>query len=54
MSIQKFDKDMAIVSALDDEPNDVGGMTSGELKEKFDEGGNALKEYINNTLIPSL
>ena len=54
MSIQKFDKDMAIVSALDDEPNDVGGMTSAELKEKFDEGGKALKTFLNDVLIPVL
>ena len=54
MSIQQFDKNMSIVSALDDEPNDVGGMTSAELKAKFDEGGEALKEYINTVLIPAL
>ena len=54
MSIQQFDKDMAIVSALDDEPNDVGGMTSAELKAKFDEGGMAIKAFLNNVLIPAL
>lgn len=54
MSIQRFDKDMAIVSALDDEPNDVGGMTSAELKAKFDEGGKALKTFLNDVLIPTL
>ena len=54
MSIQQFDKDMAIVSALDDEPNDVGGMTSAELKAKFDEGGMALKTFLNDVLIPAL
>ena len=54
MSIQQFNKNMSIVSALDDEPNDVGGLTSAELKAKFDEGGEALKEYINTVLIPAL
>ena len=39
MAIEKFNKNMAIIAALDDEPNDVGGMTSAELKNKFDEGG---------------
>jgi hypothetical protein len=43
---------MAIISALDDEPNDVGGLTASELKAKFDEGGEAIKSYINNTLAP--
>lgn len=54
MAIEKFNKNMAIIAALDDEPNDVGGMTSAELKNKFDEGGKALQTYINETLIPAL
>ena len=54
MAIEKFNKNMAIIAALDDEPNDVGGMTSAELKNKFDEGGKALQTYINETLIPTL
>ena len=54
MAIEKFSKNMAIIAALDDEPNDVGGMTSAELKDKFDEGGKALQTYLNDTLIPSL
>ena len=54
MAIEKFNKNMEIIAALDDEPNDVGGMTSAELKNKFDEGGKALQTYMNETLIPSL
>ena len=54
MSIQQFEKNMGIISALDDEPNDVGGMTSAELKAKFDEGGMSIKEYINTVLLPAL
>ena len=54
MAFEKFNKDMKIISALDDEPNDVGGLTAAELKAKFDEGGEDLKEYINNTLLPAL
>lgn len=54
MSIQKFEKNMNIVAALDDEPNDVGGLTSAELKAKFDEGGNSIQTYINNVLLPAL
>lgn len=50
MALSKFDKDMQIIQALDDEPNDVGGLTSAELKAKFDEGGEAVKQYINETL----
>lgn len=54
MAIEKFNKNMAIIAALDDEPNDVGGMTSAELKNKFDEGGKALQTYMNEALIPAL
>lgn len=50
MALSKFEKDMAIISALDDEPNDVGGLTAAELKAKFDEGGKAIKQFLNETL----
>ena len=50
MAMTKFNKDMEIISALDDEPNDVGGLTAAQLKAKFDEGGVALKDYLNDTL----
>ena len=54
MDFTPLEKDMNIISALDDEPNDVGGLTSTELKAKFDEGGNAIKDYLNNTVIPEV
>lgn len=54
MPFERFLKNMEIVAQLDDEPNDVGGLTAGELKEKFDEGGQAVKEYLNGTLLPGL
>lgn len=54
MAFEKFNKDMKIISSLDDEPNDVGGLTAAELKAKFDEGGEAIKRYINDTLIPAV
>lgn len=54
MAIAQFSKDMAIIQKLDDEPNDVGGLSAAELKAKFDEGGEAIKKYINNTLLPNV
>lgn len=54
MAITKFDKDMAIIQKLADEPNDVGGLSAGELKAKFDEGGEAIKEWINESFIPEV
>lgn len=54
IQIDPVTKDMNIIQKLDDEPNDVGGLTAAQLKAKFDEGGNALKDYINNSLIPQI
>ncbi len=52
--LTKLLTDLYIISLLDDEPNDVGGMSSAELKAKFDEAANTIKTYINETLIPEL
>lgn len=54
MALSNFEKDMQIIQALDDEPNDVGGMSSTELKATFDEGGEAVKQFLNGVLIPAL
>ena len=52
--IPGLDTDMDIIQKLDDEPNDVGGLTAQELKAKFDEAGNVIQRYINNTLLPNI
>jgi len=49
-----LESDLNVIQKLDDEPNDVGGLTAAELKAKFDEAGNVIKKYINETLIPSV
>jgi hypothetical protein len=54
MSLSKLTKDMAVIQKLDDEPNDVGGLTAAQLKGKFDEAGEAVKEFLNETLLPEL
>lgn len=54
MSLEKLNKDLNIVQKLDDEPNDVGGLSAAELKKKFDEGSLTIQEYINVTLLPAL
>ena len=54
MGLPPFDHDMDIIQKLDDEPNDVGGLTAAELKAKFDEPGNAVKQYMNTALIPAV
>ena len=45
---------MDIIAALDNEPNDTGGLTAEQLKGKFDEGGKAIKEYLNETVAPAI
>ena len=58
MALNEFTKDMAIVAQLADEPNLDGGIghpdpyTASVLKDVFDEGGKAIKAYINNILVP--
>lgn len=54
VTIPTFDDDLKIIQALDDEPNDVGGMTAAELKAKFDEGNITAQQYINDVLIPAV
>lgn len=54
VTIPTFDDDLAIIQKLDDEPNDVGGLTPAELKAKFDEGNVTAQRYINEVLIPTV
>lgn len=48
MAYSKITDDMNIIQALQDEPNDVGGLTAAEFKAKFDEAGNKIKVAFNN------
>lgn len=54
IQIDPLTKDLDIIQKLDDEPNDVGGLSAQELKATFDRAGNLIKEYINETLIPQV
>lgn len=54
MAIRTLDEDLSIIQKLDDEPNDVGGLSAAELKAKFDAAGLAIQGYINETLIPDI
>lgn len=49
-----LETDIAYISKLDDEPNDVGGMTAEELKAEFDKAGGVIKDYLNGSLLPEL
>lgn len=54
MALTKFTTSMDIIAALDDEPNDVGGLTAAQLKAKFDEGCKAIQSFINTVLTAEL
>ncbi len=54
LDMKRLEDDLYVIQKLDDQPNDVGGLTAEELKLKFDEGPNRIKTYINETLIPAL
>jgi len=53
MAFQKLETDLKIISKLPDEPNE-GGLTAAQLKAKFDEAGETVKLYLNETLIPEI
>ena len=54
MPLTKLTADLNIIQALDDEPNDVGGLTAAQLKAKFDQAGGTIKTYLNETLTQEL
>lgn len=54
MALPVFETNLNIIQQLEDEPNDVGGLTAAELKEKFDEAGLTIQTWINETLLPAM
>lgn len=51
MAFTQFTYDMDVIAKLSDSPNVDDGLTASQLKSKFDEGGKAVKDYINNTML---
>jgi hypothetical protein len=54
MGFTKFLTSLGIISALNDKPNVQDGLSASALKAKFDEAGQAIQDYINETLISEL
>lgn len=52
MSWTRLKEDLAVHQKLDDEPNDVGGLSAQELKEKFDHPALAIQAYLNEVHLP--
>lgn len=54
MALTQLTADVSVISKLDNYPPDDAGMTPAKLKAKFDEASNAIKSYINDSLIPEI
>jgi len=54
MAYTRLTQDLNIIAALDDEPNDVGGMSAAQLKASYDAAGLAIKNYLNTVLLQEL
>ncbi len=52
MSLSRLHEDLAVHQKLDDEPNDVGGLSAQELKERFDHPALAIQAYLNEVHLP--
>lgn len=50
MSVPKLTENVSFITNLDDKPT----LSADDLKKTFDKGSEAIKEYINNTLIPGI
>ena len=54
MAIERFEADMNIIQQLGDHPNLDNELSAEEVKAKFDEAGNEIKEYLNETVVPAV
>ena len=54
MPLTKMTTNVNNIQALSDRPNTIDGLTSAELKEKFDKAGADLKDYLNTVLTEEL
>lgn len=54
MALTKLTANVNNIQALSDRPNTIDGLTSAELKERFDKAGADIKSYLNTTLTEEL
>ena len=54
MAFTEFETDTANISKLSDRPNQNDGLSSAQLKGRFDKAGNDIKTYINDVLLDEL
>ena len=54
MALTKLTANVNNIQSLSDRPNAIDGLTSSQLKEKYDKAGADIKDYLNNTLTEEL
>lgn len=54
MAFTRFETDTANISKLSDRPNQNDGLSSAQLKGRFDKAGTDIKTYINDVLLDEL
>jgi len=54
MALTKLTASVNNIQSLSDRPNEIDGLTSSQLKEKFDKAGADIKTYLNETLTTEL
>ena len=54
MALTKFTEAVNNISQLSDRPNETDGLTSDELKQRFDKAGMDIKTYLNSILTTEL
>lgn len=54
MALTELTENVNNIQALSDRPNAIDGLTSAQLKERYDRAGATIKDYINNTLTKEL
>ena len=54
MELLKFDKNVDVIAQLGDQPNLENGLSAQELKAKFDQAANLIKEYLNAQVAPAV
>lgn len=54
MALTKLEADVNNIQKLSDHPNEIDGLTSAELKERFDKAGADIKAYINSIFTEEL
>ena len=54
MALTKLTANVNNIQQLSDKPNETDGLTSAELKERFDRAGATIKTYLNEVLTAEL